>query len=122
MPSLKNEHVITSFSAKKYDASTKTFTPYTPSSSGQIAVLANDVVKFQHPLNNSKMIPLTSISIYSVTADMQIQINDDVGNAIFIGAGGAKCIDDIQINSIKFLTPGTVYFEGLTPSGFLPVF
>ncbi len=122
MASPKSEYVITSFSAKKYNPVNKTFTAYTPSTSGEINVSANDIIKFQHPRDNTKSIPLNSISIYAITNDMKVQINDDSSNAIFIEAGGAKAIDDIQINSIKFLTSGRVYFDGLTPIGFLPIY
>jgi hypothetical protein len=122
VPSFKNEWVVTSFSATKYDPDTKVFTAYTPSVSGQITVSANDIVKFLYPNNTTKTIPLTNISIYAITNAMKVQINDNAANPIYIDEGGAKLIEDIQINSIKFLTSGTVYFEGLSPSGFLPVF
>lgn len=113
MASLTSGFVVSSYYATKYNASTGELTQYTPSASGEITVEANDIIKFVH-YNKAQTIWLSSIIIYAIGGNMKVQFNSNTRYPIYIKSGMAASIDSAPISSIKFLTAGTVYFEGMT--------
>lgn len=115
MATYERESVITSYSAVKYDPETETTTAYTPNAKGEIVVEENDIVRFYHYYAD-KRCSLASLAVYAITNDMKVQINQNSDNPIYVIAGNGKSIDGMQIDHIKFLTAGTVYYEGLTLS------
>jgi hypothetical protein len=112
MAQINHESIMTSFSAKKYNSSTKAITAYTPDANGKISVTNGDEIRFFNYSSNMSC-EVNCFVIYAYS-DFKFQINANASNPVKMYNGDVKQFSDLVINSIKALSDGTIYYEALS--------
>ena len=106
-------YIVNSFNA--VDAATKQ--TIQADETGMIAPSPGTVIIFPNPqdtLDRNRYVDLNTLTIKTGDTPVKIQINDNELYPFYVEANSMKGIQYIRIYSIKFLSGGGFYYEGLS--------